>query len=134
MKKFSMAAAAAIVAGAMFVPSASAAMSDEQFDVAVAIVKALKCEDLQGAKEEMQKKGIKTRNDAYDAMMKDYNNSSADDPNNMSKEQARKLAAVTADRYAECKVVSFPVTERVTTFFGSKGQNSSTSSIGGFSS
>lgn len=137
MKRLLPALAAAAIAASLISPAANA-MPDDEFDQGIRNVKNSSCTEMknsfsQNGEEYLKIVNIKTRNDFYDFMLNLLNSGEMGGPA-LSNEQVRKMAAVSADKAAECKLVTFPITERVTTFFGSKGENSSTSSVAGFSS
>lgn len=65
-----------------------------------------------------------TRNEAYAKYLEVYKLADLTD------QEREYVAAVAADRAAECGVVSFPITERITTFLGSSGAGSAGLSAG----
>lgn len=135
MKKFSLVAAAAVVAGAMLVPTASAEVPKDVFETELKDVRSQTCDLLReiGYDRKLEEAGVKTRNDQYDWIIKGSKEDEAKLPENErhTDAQLRQLAGIAADKSADCGFVSYPVTQRITAFFGSKGKGSS---FGSFSS
>lgn len=65
-----------------------------------------------------------TRNEAYAKYLEVYKKM------DLTEQEAAYVAAIAADRAATCGVVSFPITERITTFLGSSGAGSAGLSAG----
>lgn len=112
------AAATLIAASALIVPA-------QAQETTVGDVKKMSCNDFKASLEGMVALSYegKTRNDLYNAYLPMLQQSGNTDV------QARRGAAAYADKAAECKIVTFPFTQRLTTFlFSSKAANSSFSS------
>lgn len=71
-----------------------------------------------------QDKKATTRNEAYAKYLEVYKKM------DLTEQEAAYVAAIAADKAAECGVVSFPITERITTFLGSSGAGSAGLSAG----